>query len=98
MDIREYLGFMGGLLTNIGFIPQRWRLFRLKSAYEISLLFTSLFVMGISFWLAYGISFGYPSVIVWNVISLVVGISMMFAKLKYGRVKKQTSPEIVKES
>jgi MtN3 and saliva related transmembrane protein len=75
---------MGGLLTTGGFVPQVWRLFKLKSAREISLTFTSLFIIGIAFWLSYGIISGLPSVIIWNSITLVLGGCMLYAKLKYG--------------
>ena len=85
MDWKELLGFMGGLLTTGGFIPQVWRLFKLKSAHEISLTFTSLFILGVAFWLSYGISLDLPSVVLWNSITLVLGCSMLYAKLKYGR-------------
>ncbi len=85
MDWKEFMGFAGGFLTTAGFIPQVWRLYKLKSAHEISLTFSSLFVIGISFWLFYGILFGLKSVIFWNAISLVLGLAMLLAKLKYGR-------------
>jgi len=85
MDLRELLGFMGGLLTNVGFVPQIWRLLKLKSAHEVSLPFISLFIMGISCWLAYGIVFGLFSIIVWNGVAIILGSLMLYAKLKYGR-------------
>ena len=43
MDLVELSGFIGGLLTTGGFVPQVWHLFKLKNAHEISLIFTSLF-------------------------------------------------------
>ena len=85
MDWKEIFGFMGGLLATGGFVPQVWRLFKLRSAREISLTFTLLFILGISFWLAYGISLGLISVIIWNSITLALGCAMLYAKLKYGR-------------
>lgn len=85
MDWKEILGIIGGALTTGGFVPQVWRLFKLKSAREISLIFTSLFVIGVAFWLSYGISSGLPSVIIWNAITLILGFGMLYAKLKYGR-------------
>ena len=85
MDNRELLGFIGGMLTTGGFVPQVWRLFKLKSAKEISLPFTLLFVIGIAFWLVYGIVFGSLSITLWNGITLVLGSCMLFAKIKYGR-------------
>ena len=69
----------------MGMVPQVWRLFKLKSAREISLAFSVLFIIGIAFWLSYGILQGLLSVIIWNGISLVLGCGMLFAKLKWGR-------------
>ena len=85
MDWQELLGFVGGFLTTIGMVPQVWRLFRLKSAHEISLTLSVLFVIGIAFWLLYGIERGLMSVIIWNGISLALGACMLYAKLKWGR-------------
>lgn len=81
----ELLGFIGGALTTVGFAPQVWRLFKLKSAHEISLPFVVFFLLGIGFWLSYGISLGLASVIVWNAITFVLGCGMLYAKLRYGR-------------
>jgi len=82
---QELLGFGGGLLITVGIIPQLWRLFALKSAREISLAFTLLFLLGAVCWLAYGISLKLWPVILWNAISLALMCLMLFAKLKYGR-------------
>ena len=85
MDIKELLGLLAGLLTTAGFVPQVWRLFKLKKADEISLTFTICFVIGIVLWLIYGIALSLLSVILWNAITLVLGILMMYAKLKFGK-------------
>jgi MtN3 and saliva related transmembrane protein len=85
LDWKELLGFIGGALTTLGFIPQVWRLFRLRSAHEISLPFTIFFLAGIALWLSYGISLGLPSVIIWNATTLGLGWAMLYAKLRYGR-------------
>ena len=85
MEWKELLGFVGGALTTAGFVPQVWRLFRLRSAHEISLPFTGFFVAGIGSWLVYGISMGLPSVIIWNAITFTLGWAMLYAKLRYGR-------------
>jgi MtN3 and saliva related transmembrane protein len=85
LDWKELLGFIGGALTTAGFIPQVWRLFKLRSAREISLPFTVFFIVGIGFWLSYGISMGLPSVIIWNAGTLALGCAMLYAKLTWGR-------------
>lgn len=85
MDWKELLGFIGGALTTGGFFPQVWRLFRLRSAREISLLFTVLFLLGVAFWLSYGILLGRLPIIIWNAITLALGCAMLYAKLRYGK-------------
>ena len=85
MDWKELLGFIGGALTTVGFIPQVWRLFRLRSAHEISLPFTIFFLLGIAFWLSYGILWGRPPIIIWNAVTFGLGCAMLYAKLRYGR-------------
>ena len=85
MNWNELFGFIGGLLTTMGMFPQVWRLFRLKSAHEISMTFTLLLSTGIAFWLLYGILNGLFSVIIWNGIALVLACAMLYAKLRWGR-------------
>jgi MtN3 and saliva related transmembrane protein len=85
LDWKELIGFVAGALTTLGFIPQVWRLFRLRSAHEISFSFAILFIVGIGFWLSYGILMGLPPVIIWNAIAFALGWAMLFAKLRYGK-------------
>ena len=81
----EMLGFIAGALMTVGFMPQVWRLYKLKSAHEISLPFTSLFLLGTACWLTYGILLSLPPIILWNAITVITGGAMLFAKLKYGK-------------
>ena len=83
MAWQEILGFIGGAFITIGFIPQVWRLYKLKSAREISLTFTCLFLLGAACWLSYGVVLNLPPVILWNSISLCLMCAMIYAKLKY---------------
>ncbi|ABC75902.1 SemiSWEET family sugar transporter [Syntrophus aciditrophicus] len=85
MDWREVIGFIGGFLTTMGMIPQVWRLFRMKSAHEISISFSLLLNTGIAFWLIYGILHGRIALILWNGIALILGLAMFYAKMKWGR-------------
>jgi MtN3 and saliva related transmembrane protein len=81
----EILGYIGGALTTSGFVPQVIRVLRLRSAHEISLPFTLMFLLGLIFWLAYGIYFSLSSVILWNALGACLGAVLLYAKLKYGR-------------
>ena len=81
----EWFGFIAGAIITIGFLPQVIRVFKLKSAHEISLTFTISFLIGIGCWLAYGISLRLIPVILWNSISVILALALLYAKLKYGR-------------
>ena len=81
----EYLGFVAGGLIACSMIPQLTRIFKLKSAREISVIFTSLFLLGITCWLIYGIILSLLPVILWNAVMFVIFSILLYAKLKYGK-------------
>ena len=85
MHSAEWLGFIAGALLTVGFLPQVIRVYQLRSAHEISLIFTVLLLIGLICWVAYGIFFRLPSVIIWNSIAAALAVALLFAKLKYGR-------------
>ena len=85
MPIEQSLGLVAGALVTCGMVPQVIRVFKLKSAREISRLFTVLFLLGVACWLAYGIYLGLTPVILWNAIGVVFVALLLMAKLKYGR-------------
>jgi MtN3 and saliva related transmembrane protein len=66
-------------------IPQLIRVFKMKSAHEISILFTTLLLLGMLCWLVYGIYLELLPVILWNAIGAVLVTLLMYLKLKYGR-------------
>jgi MtN3 and saliva related transmembrane protein len=81
----EWFGFIAGGITTFAVLPQVIRVFKLKSAREISLTFTTLMIIGLSCWLTYGIFLRLPPVILWNSIGIILFFAFLFAKLKYGR-------------
>ena len=85
MSTGEWLGFIAGVLTTSSFVPQVVRVFKLRSAHEISLFFNILFLIGIGVWLVYGIYLGLTPVVLWNSITIVLSMALLYAKLKYGR-------------
>jgi MtN3 and saliva related transmembrane protein len=85
LDLTEYIGLIAGFLITCSFIPQIMRVLRLKSAREISVLFTGLTLLGMVLWLTYGIKHGLIPIVLWNVIGLLLIIILLGAKMKYGR-------------
>lgn len=84
MHFAEYLGLIAGLLVTCSLIPQIIRVFRLRSAREISAVFTVLLLLGLVLWLVYGIILTLAPVIIWNAIGAVLAILLLYAKMKYG--------------
>lgn len=80
----EYLGLVAGALIACSMIPQLIRVFQLKSTREISLLFTTLLLLGVICWLTYGIYLRLFPVILWNAIMATLVALLLYAKLKYG--------------
>ncbi|MFC1942839.1 SemiSWEET family sugar transporter [Chloroflexota bacterium] len=85
MPYIEYIGLVAGFFVTCSLIPQIIRVFRLKSAREISIVFNSSLLIGLVFWLIYGIELGLIPVIVWNAVGIVLAGLLLYAKLKYGR-------------
>lgn len=85
MATSEYLGLIAGLFTTFSTVPQIVRVFRLKSAREISTTFTVMLLVGVLIWLAYGITGQLLPVIIWNSISAVLVAMLLYAKIKYDR-------------
>jgi MtN3 and saliva related transmembrane protein len=85
MPVGDFFGYIAGAVATGSLIPQVLRVFKLRSAREISLLFTSLLLVGILLWLAYGIYFRLVPLMLWNSTSAVLVALLLYAKLKYGR-------------
>jgi len=81
----EWIGFVAAFCTTAAFIPQLVRVYRLKSARDISLPTFLLFSVGVFLWLLYGIYTGSRPVIASNTVTLVLSLSILFLKLKYDR-------------
>jgi len=87
LSSQEFLGFVAGILVNVALVPQVVRVFRLKSAVEISLPFTILLLVGMFCWLGYGILYQLFPIIFWNAVGAGLVATLLSAKLKYGRPK-----------
>ena len=81
----EYIGIAAGALTTLSFIPQIIRVYRMKSAREISTTFNLSLLVGIALWLIYGIVLNLAPIIIWNIVGMVLVSGLLVGKVKYGR-------------
>jgi MtN3 and saliva related transmembrane protein len=84
----DWLGYIAGALTTFSFIPQLIRIFKTKSAHDISLIFNTMFLTGILLWLAYGIMIKETPIIIWNAMAAALSCTLLYAKIRYGRDRR----------
>lgn len=85
MQPGELIGFCAALLTTASFVPQVWLTFKTRDVSGISLGMYSAFTLGVALWLVYGLSLGAWPVVVANSITLMLALSILVMKLRYGR-------------
>ena len=54
----ETIGWLAAVLTTFSFVPQAIKVIRTKETSSVSLWMYSIFTLGISFWLIYGLMIG----------------------------------------
>lgn len=81
----DFLGYVAGFLTTFAVVPQILRVYRLKSAREISIIFTTSLLLGMLCWIAYAIVLEIKPLIVWNGIGACLTALLLLSKLKYGK-------------
>lgn len=95
MSFGELMGLVAGLFSTGSFIPQVIRVYKLKSAGDISFLFSVFFLLGGILWLSYGIHDRLLPVIIWNALGVIFSAALLLAKLMYGRMGSRKPKEIV---
>ena len=78
------VGYVAAILTTISFVPQVLKVWRTRSAKDVSLGMYSLFTLGIFIWLVYGVLIESWPVILANFITLVLAGMVLAMKLKFG--------------
>ncbi len=90
----EALGTFAGIQTTVAFLPQVLKVWRSKSAQDISLATFSIFTSGVIFWLIYGLLVDSFSITAANIVTLFLAASIVVMKLRYD--KKAATSESVK--
>lgn len=84
MPTSELIGYLAAILTTCSFMPQAWLTFRTRDVSGISLGMYSVFTLGVALWLAYGLLLQAWPVVAANAITLVLAMSILMMKLRYG--------------
>jgi MtN3 and saliva related transmembrane protein len=84
MNLSDSIGSVAASLTTLSFVPQVWQVWKSKHAKDISLGMYSLFTLGVSMWLVYGILLMSWPIIIANSITVVLAGAVLVMKLKFG--------------
>ena len=76
------LGVIAGCFSTFAFIPQVLKIWREGDTHAISLRMYVMRVSGFVLWLWYGILIGSPPVIVFNILSLLLGGTVLVLKAR----------------
>ena len=83
MELDTLLGYAAGFLTTIAFVPQVVKIWKSRSAHDVSLSTFIAFTIGVALWLAYGFVVKQPPMILWNAVTLVLAGAILAMKLKF---------------
>ena len=83
MDMVMGLGLVAGGLTTASLIPQVTKIWKTKSAKDVSLKMFVAFCVGVGLWLAYGIIKGEAAIIITNAVTLLLGAAIVVMKVKF---------------
>jgi MtN3 and saliva related transmembrane protein len=84
MDAIAIIGLAAGLLTTISLVPQVMKIWKTRSAKDVSRKMFIAFSTGVALWLTYGILRGEMPIILWNAVSLVLALAILGMKLRFG--------------
>lgn len=79
-----YIGLAAAFVTTFCWLPQAIRIIRTRDTRAISLAAYGAFTFGIALWLVYGISLGDLPLILSNTVTLVLQLTIVGLKIRYG--------------
>jgi MtN3 and saliva related transmembrane protein len=82
-SLEDIVGTMAATLTTLSFLPQAWLTLRTRDVSGISLSMYSVFTVGVSLWLVYGVLLGAWPVIIANAVTLGLAITILTLKIRF---------------
>ena len=85
MSAENLLGVAAGVLTTIAFVPQVLRVWRTRTARDLSLATFSIFTVGVALWLVYGVMIASLPIVLANAVTLLLAGSILVMKIAFDR-------------
>ena len=82
----DIIGYIGGVFSSISFLPQVIKIWKTKSANDLSMATLLLLTTNVSLWLSYGIAIGSIPLWLTNAIVLSMVLTMIYFKIKFRHI------------
>ncbi|HDI02539.1 MAG TPA: hypothetical protein ENF95_00210 [Candidatus Aenigmarchaeota archaeon] len=83
MGLEIVIGLMEGAITTASFLPQVIKIWKTKSTRDLSLGMFIFISLGMGLWIVYGLLINSLPVIVANLVSLALCLTIIAFKIKY---------------
>ena len=81
----QLLGLAAGTITSVTFVPQVIKIWKTRSARDISLVMLLLLITGVMAWLLYGILVMDAAIIYTNSMVLAMSLILLYFKWKFNK-------------
>ena len=79
----DNFGFIAAALTTIAFLPQVIKTWRTRKAEDVSIVMLLMFITGLLFWIIYAIQTNALPVLIANIITFILNVTILILKLIY---------------
>ncbi len=83
MTLETIIGILAGACTTLAVIPQIIKSWRTKKVMDVSPIMFSILIFGVGLWVVYGVLKMDIPIIIFNGISFLLNLSMLFLMLAY---------------
>jgi MtN3 and saliva related transmembrane protein len=83
MSLINTIGTVAAIISTASFVPQVWHTIKTRDVSGISLSMYSVFTVGVSCWLVYGLLLGAWPVVIANGITGSLALCILVMKLRY---------------
>jgi MtN3 and saliva related transmembrane protein len=84
VDGTTLIGLIAGTLTTFAYLPQVIKVWKSKSTHDISLAMFVTLSLGLLMWIFYGFSINSTPVIIANIISFILSLTLLVFKIRQG--------------
>lgn len=83
MDFQHFVGLAGGIVSSVTFLPQVIKIWKTKSAKDLSMMTLFFLTLNVSLWLTYGMIIKDYPLIITNSVVLSMVLMMVYFKLTF---------------